>query len=148
MDSKELKRKRLVPEWMKSPTKSPSKSPQSKSRAQRPNYPELPLKRSKQTLKPLGKTEEKMSNKLSPPSSYVQSFEQEFRGIEALSSHAAPTTSNSSSDSPQKSYTTSDIDEFVMTVEDLTRVAQEVIREEQNRRALSMKAGNSRKKDI
>lgn len=147
MNVNESKRKRIVPQWMR----SPSKSPQSKIAAPRPSYPQLPLKRTKQSSKnpeqTLERTKRQQRNKIVDSVSRER-LKHEVDVGDEQSSSTEPYSLNLFNNSQSTSFTNPVIENFVMTVEDLTKVAQEVIMEERQRRAQSMLSRTSHKRAL
>lgn len=131
MDLNETKRKRQVPDWMKSPSKpSAGKSTDVKvnashiQKSHRPSYPPISIKKTKQPPKSSERRTE--SGKRSNHKSSCAVSLQERNDTDKDSS--SEFLLGSPVDEPMGG-----LDDFCMTVDDLTRVAQEIIDEEQQK---------------
>lgn len=134
----ESKRKRSLPDWMKSPKKpSPVKSTDSKAhgsvglKTQRPSYPPISIKKTKQLPKRLERWEPETDNAGRAGPSRVNEFES-FIDDPNYTKSCSSSISNVSSKSKPSAE---ELDAFIMSVDDLTRVAQEVIKEEHQKNA-------------
>lgn len=132
MASNESKRKRSVPEWMKSPPKiSPQKGCGGKGnlshvqRVQRPSYPPISIKKRKQLPKAVNEQELEVG---SPGPSNIGGIEPLDGGQDSRCTKQDRATV--CDELSLYNITEKELDEFTMTVDDLTTVAKEVMKKE------------------
>lgn len=132
MDLNETKRKRIIPEWMKSPNNSPTKSP-SKTNSRvglkqpRPSYPAISIKRTKQSPKSV-KDLEPHTSKTFRAKDAKSPAPKEDQSLKHGKSSSSSSSSRRSVDFRTENDSVSD-DSYFMTVDELTAVAQEVLNE-------------------
>lgn len=130
MDLNLTKRKRTVPTWMKPSNSSPTKSPnkticRAGAKQQRPSYPEIVIKKT-QIPKPQKDVVPHQQKNLRPPSTSKVKDDHESKSVECGSSFSIDFQAGSSS--PDNDY--------FMTVDELTSIAQEIINEDKQKRRL------------
>lgn len=129
MDLNETRRKRSIPDWMKSSDSSPIKSPNKTNsrvgfKQQRPSYPAISIKKTKQIPKPANDVVPHTS-KHHREKNVGPAFSSRVKDNQDLGSKEC---SSSFSVDFQAENTSVD-NEYIMTVDELTCVAQEVINE-------------------